>query len=144
MNRTTRCTLRAGWVAALLCLLLGGCATTTTTTPRRGDVQTALRVDVDASGRPSLFGQSYSPSGLVRRLRREGAATGRAVALHGEDGTATGTLQSLARTLVREGIPNVSVVTARRATVETADDDEATTGAGPNAAAPSAVRFRRR
>ncbi len=136
----------AGPAGALVCLALAGCASAglRSGTP---DSRTALRVEVDQAGRPTLFGQPATVTALVRRLRREGAARGRAVALHGGEGTTPGTLWTLRQTLVRQGIPNVSIVTARRASVETADDEAApatpTAGHGPGDT-PQRGRTRRR
>lgn len=120
-------------VAALLSLAATAC-TTTSERPTRGRSRSAIRVDVAADGVAELDGDRLAVEKLARRLKREGAT--RAVALHGADGCTRASLIHLQRQLVRLGVPNVSIVTARRALAEV-EPDEA--GEQPAAQAPESL-----
>lgn len=108
--------------AAVLLTALTACTTvTTTTTASRPATRAAVRVDVAADGRPSMDGDVVTIPALARRLKKR-ESVGRAVALHGATGCTQATLVHLQRELVRHGVPNVSIVTARRATAEVRDN----------------------
>jgi biopolymer transport protein ExbD len=132
---------------AVLLSLLTACTTVTSTSDdaTRGAPRAAIRVEVSADGRPSLYGETLTVPKLARQLKREGS--GRAVALHGAEGCTRASLVHIQRELAKSGVPNVSIVTARHATAEVIEDTDGLPGE-PQTVAPSAgpttPRIRRR
>ena len=129
----------------LLCGAVCGCATRSPEPTSRNALRAPIRAYILPNGRAKLFDESMTIPKLVRRLRRE--KDGRAIVLHAETGVSSAQLVRMRQQLVEAGVPNVSIVTAREATVETADD-AITPGdfsrTAPAHPSPSPPRIRRR
>lgn len=106
---------------------------------QRYAVRAPVKVRITRQGDAVLYGDRLGIARLAGRLRHEEA--GRAIVLQADEGVDLPQLVSVRQQLVRAGIPNVSMVSARTATVDV--DVEAGDGASaPEAPAPPRIRMR--
>lgn len=101
-------------ILSIISFFICGCVSVQTTDKKNG--HEAIEILANEDGSFELYGNIYSLESLIKKLHREDADQGKAVVVKANGNVYLNELITIRKTLARNRIPNVTIVTQRNAT----------------------------